>query len=124
MKYRCHYSMCGVLHRSTFLGKKAPPWAALDFHRQPLCSQASIVWTKTKACLTCLVSWLFAFGLTAPIISITTFTPGPPVPACLTSVDNWWSKFYFVVIITVFFFIPLLILVVLYVYIASRYIQS
>lgn len=86
--------------------------------------QASIVWTKTKACLTCLVSWLFAFGLTAPIISITTFTPGPPVPACLTSVDNWWSKFYFVVIITVFFFIPLLILVVLYVYIASRLVPS
>ena len=82
--------------------------------------QASIVWTKTKACLTCLVSWLFAFGLTAPVISITTFTPDPEMPACLTSVDNWWSKFYFVVIITVFFFIPLLILVVLYVYIASR----
>ena len=50
--------------------------------------QASIVWTKTKACLTCLVAWLFAFGLTAPIISITTFTPDPDTPACLTSVSR------------------------------------
>ena len=54
--------------------------------------QASIVWTKTKACATCLVSWLFAFGLTAPIISITTFTPDPDTPVCITSVNNNMQK--------------------------------
>ena len=50
--------------------------------------QASIVWNKTKACKTCLMSWLFAFGLTAPIISITTFTPDPDTPVCITSVRD------------------------------------
>lgn len=82
--------------------------------------KAGIVWTKSKACLTCLISWLFAFGFTAPILAMVTYTHDPESPVCLTEVDNFWSKFYFIFIITVFFFIPIFILVVLYVYIARH----
>ena len=79
-----------------------------------------MVWTKSKACLTCLISWLFAFSLTAPILAMVQYTHDPVSPVCQTSVDKIWSKSYFVFIIIVFFFIPLLILIVLYVYIASH----
>ena len=54
-----------------------------------LLPQAGIVWTKTKACLTCLVSWLIAFTFTAPIFSITQYTFDPEKPACMTEVDDW-----------------------------------
>ncbi len=93
--------------------------------------QAGIVCTKSKACLTCLVIWLFAFGLTAPILAMIEYTippeEEPPAgsgsgsdPACFTHVDTYWQKFYFIFIITVFFFIPLLILILLYVNIARN----
>ena len=72
------------------LGHILSPNLALIFSAlvKSLFFQASIVWTKTKACATCLVSWLFAFGLTAPVISITTFTADPDTPACLTNVSR------------------------------------
>ena len=85
--------------------------------------QAGVVWTKSKACLTCLIAWLFAFGLTAPVLAMIEYTP-KPTPVCLTSVDNSWSKFYFIFIITVFFFIPLLILILLYRHIANHLVPT
>ena len=88
-----------------------------------LLKQAGVVWTKSKACLTCLIAWLFAFGLTAPVLAMIEYTP-KPTPVCLTSVDNSWSKFYFIFIITVFFFIPLLILILLYRHIANHLVPT
>ena len=83
--------------------------------------RAGVVWTKSKACLTCLVAWLFAFGLTAPILAMIEYTAKPDEdPGCLTRVDTYWQKFYFIFIITVFFFIPLLILILLYLSIARN----
>ncbi|TRY78556.1 hypothetical protein TCAL_11695, partial [Tigriopus californicus] len=86
--------------------------------------QAGVVWTKSKACMTCIIAWLFAFGLTAPVLAMIEYTPDPVSPVCLTSVDNFWSKFYFVFIITVFFFIPLLILILLYRHIANHLVPN
>ena len=74
--------------------------------------QAGEVCTKTKACFTCFVTWIIAFGLTAPVLAIVKFDHKED--SCLTDVKLFWHKFYFVFIITVFFFIPLVILIYLY----------
>ncbi len=83
--------------------------------------KASVVCTKSKACLTCCVIWLFAFGLTSPILAMIEYTsiPGED-PGCMTNAKTHWQKFYFIFIITVFFFIPLLILIMLYIKIARN----
>ena len=87
-----------------------------------LCIKASEICTKTKACLTCVIVWIFAFGLTSPILAMIEYIGAKPNedPACLTHVDTYWQKFYFIFIITVFFFIPLLILILLYIKIAHN----
>ncbi len=85
-----------------------------------------MVWTKRKACLVCVVAWIFSFGLTAPVMAMVTYTPDPdPDKAvCLTSVDHPASKGYFIFIIIVFFFIPLLVLVLLYRHIARHLVRK
>ena len=72
--------------------------------------------TETQAILTCVVSWLFAFGLTAPILAMIGYkiSSGSGDPVCSTSVDLFWQKLYFIIILIVFFFIPLIILIGLY----------
>ena len=72
----------------------------------------------SQACLTCFVTWIIAFGLTAPVLAIVKYEEAAEGPKehvqCLTDVNMSWHKFYFVFLITVFFFIPLLILIYLY----------
>ena len=72
--------------------------------------------TESRAIFTCLVAWLLAFGLTAPVLVMTEYQndSGSGDPACSTKVDLFWQKLYFITIITVFFFIPLVILIGLY----------
>ena len=72
--------------------------------------------TESRAIFTCLVAWLIAFGLTAPILVMTEYQidSGNGDPACSTKVDLFWQKFYCIFLITVFFFIPLIILIGLY----------
>lgn len=106
--------------------------------------QAGQVWTKSKACITCVIAWLFAFGLTAPgqscrpqlvgqkfslldarlfistVLAMIEYTPDETSPVCQTQVNQFWAKFYFIFIIIVFFFIPFLILVFLYRHIARH----
>ncbi len=86
--------------------------------------RAGEICTKKKACFTCVVVWLFAFGLTAPILAMVEYAdpkePEQPDPVCLTVVETYWQKFYFIFIIAVFFFIPLLILILLYILIARN----
>ena len=88
--------------------------------------QATSVCTKSKACITCFIIWIFAFGLTAPILAMIEYTTGSEAsePACFTNVDFYWQKIYFIFIITVFFFIPLLIIILLYVNIARNLVPS
>ena len=85
--------------------------------------QAGVVWTKRKACLTCVVAWLLAFLLTAPVMAMVTYKEDPKAPVCLTSVKHPLAKGYFIFIIVVFFFIPLLILVLLYRHIARHLVR-
>ena len=47
-----------------------------------------------------------------------------PVPVCQTTVNVTWEKAYFISLIIVFFFIPLLILVLLYIYIARHLVPA
>ncbi len=84
--------------------------------------QAGVVWTKRKACFTCIVAWIFSFGLTAPVMAMVDYNPDPDSDkaSCLTSVVHPASKVYFIFIIIVFFFIPLLVLVLLYRHIARH----
>jgi len=72
--------------------------------------------TESRAVFTCLIAWLLAFGLTAPILAMTEYQSdsGSGDSACATKVDLFWQKLYFIIIIIVFFFIPLIILVGLY----------
>ena len=83
--------------------------------------QANLVCTKSKACITCLVVWICAFGLTAPILTTIEYkTEEGSDTVCYTQVDSYWQKFYHIFIIIVFFFIPLLILILLYMKIARN----
>ena len=88
--------------------------------------KASVVCTKSKACLTCIMVWIMAFGLTSPVLAMITYTSGGPNtdPGCYTNVETYWQKFYFIFIIIVFFFIPFLILVLLYIKIARNLVPS
>ena len=72
--------------------------------------------TETQAIFTCLICWLLAFGLTAPILAMTEYQSSSESgdPSCSTNVDSFWQKMYFIIIITVFFFIPLVLLIGLY----------
>ena len=81
--------------------------------------KANLVCTKSKACITCLVVWICAFGLTAPILTTIEYTTEAGSDSvCYTWVDSYWQKSYHIIIIVVFFFIPLCILILLYVKIA------
>ena len=89
--------------------------------------RASVVCTKRKACLTCIVIWIFAFGLTSPILATIEYTAPNAInedPHCLTQVNTYWTKFYIIFMITVFFFIPLIILIWLYLKIARNLVPS
>ena len=81
--------------------------------------RAGEICTKKNACITCVIVWLFAFGVTAPILAMTTYAiPGgleSEEAVCYTAVEGPWQKFYYIFIITVFFFIPLLVLILLYI---------
>ena len=79
--------------------------------------RASVVCTKRMACFTCFVVWIFAFGLTSPILATIEYTDDMQ---CLTQVNTYWPKFYIIFMITVFFFIPLVILIWLYLKIARN----
>ena len=89
--------------------------------------KAGIVCTKTKATLTCVISWAFGFLVTLPILIWTDFTPGveedqPDV--CITDASTVMAKTYFIFIIVLFFLVPLLILVVMYRLIAAHLVPS
>ena len=83
--------------------------------------RASLVCTKRMACLTCFVVWMFAFGLTSPILATIEYTEDMQ---CLTQVNTYWPKFYIIFMITVFFFIPLVILIWLYLKIARNLVPN
>lgn len=70
--------------------------------------------------MTCIISWFFAFGLTAPVMAMIEYSFDPEATVCQTKVSDFWPKFYFIFMITVFFFIPLVILVLLYRHIARH----
>ena len=83
--------------------------------------KANLVCTKSKACITCLVVWICAFGLTAPILTTIEYTTEVGSDSvCYTWVDSYWQKSYHIIIIVVFFFIPLCILILLYMKIAHN----
>jgi hypothetical protein len=84
--------------------------------------RASEACTKKKACLTCFVIWIFAFGLTSPILATIEYSNEDM--QCLTQVNTYWPKFYIIFLITVFFFIPLIILIWLYLKIARNLVPS
>ena len=72
--------------------------------------------TESRAIFTCLVAWLVAFGLTAPVLVMSEYKSdsGNGDPTCSLDVNLFWQKIYFIILITVFFFIPLIILIGLY----------
>lgn len=84
--------------------------------------QAGIVCTKTKATLTCIVSWVFGFLVTLPTLIWTSFTKGNDESGdvCVTDATKATAKFYFIFIIVLFFLVPLIILVVMYNMIAAH----
>ena len=81
---------------------------------------AAHTWTKTKAGMVCLISWLVSILLTSPILAIANYQDDPHNPTCTTEVDPPWTKAFFLSIISLFFWLPLCILIVLYVIIARH----
>ena len=82
--------------------------------------RAGLIWTKNKAGLVCLVSWLLSIILTSPMLAIADFKDDPINPTCTTDVDPPWTKAFFLTIISIFFWLPLCVLVFLYAVIASH----
>ncbi|XP_023341475.1 neuromedin-U receptor 1 [Eurytemora carolleeae] len=81
--------------------------------------QAGMIWTKSKAGLVCLVSWILSILLTSPVLAMATYNTSTP-PTCTTDVDAPWTKVYFMTIISLFFWFPLVILLILYTTIARK----
>ena len=82
--------------------------------------RAGLIWTKNKAGLVCLVSWLLSILLTSPILAIANYKDDPTNPRCTTDVDPPWTKAFFLSIISLFFWLPLCVLVLLYAIISSH----
>jgi len=80
--------------------------------------RAGLIWTKSKAGVVCLVSWLLSIILTSPILAIASYKDDPYNPTCSTDVDPTWTKGFFLSIISLFFWLPLMVLVLLYAIIA------
>ena len=80
--------------------------------------RAGLIWTKSKAGMVCLLSWLLSVLLTSPILAIAKYKDDPHNPTCTTDVDPKWTKGFFLSIISLFFWLPLFILVMLYAIIA------
>jgi len=85
---------------------------------------AGRIWTKGKAGLVCLVSWLLSVILTSPLLAIANYKADPETPTCTTDVDPTWTKVYFLSIISLFFWLPLAVLVMLYAVIARNLTMS
>jgi len=82
--------------------------------------RAGLIWTKSKAGLVCLISWLLSILLTSPILAIANYKDDPHNPTCTTDVEPPWTKAFFLSIISLFFWLPLFVLVLLYTIIASH----
>ena len=83
--------------------------------------RAGLIWTKNKAGLVCLVSWLLSILLTSPILAIANYQEDDANnPRCTTDVDPPWTKAFFLSIISLFFWLPLCVLVFLYAIISSH----
>ena len=82
--------------------------------------RAGLIWTKNKAGLVCLVSWLLSILLTSPILAIANYKDHATNPRCTTDVDPAWTKAFFLSIISLFFWLPLCVLVFLYAIISSH----
>ena len=80
--------------------------------------RAGLIWTKSKAGLVCLLSWLLSILLTSPILAIAKYKDDPHNPTCTTDVEPPWTKAFFLSIISLFFWLPLFVLVLLYAIIA------
>ena len=81
--------------------------------------RAGLIWTKNKAGMVCLFSWLISILLTSPMLAIANYKDDPK-PTCSTNVDPPWTKGFFLSIISVFFWLPLFVLVFLYAIIARH----
>jgi len=81
---------------------------------------AGRIWTKGKAGLVCVVSWLLSILLTSPLLAIANYKEDPSTPTCTTDVEPIWTKVYFLSIISLFFWLPLAVLVFLYAVIARH----
>ncbi|QQP41591.1 Ecdysis triggering hormone receptor [Caligus rogercresseyi] len=53
---------------------------------------AGSICRKSKAWILCGASWLFAFGVTAPVLGTVEYSEEGDFPTCLTSVDEIWAK--------------------------------
>ena len=82
--------------------------------------RAGLIWTKNKAGMVCLVSWMLSIVLTSPMLAIANYIDDPNNPKCSTNVDPPWTKAFFLSIISLFFWLPLFVLVLLYAIIASH----
>ena len=82
--------------------------------------RAGLIWTKNKAGMVCLVSWMMSVILTSPMLAIANYIDDPINPKCNTNVDPPWTKAFFLSIISLFFWLPLFVLVLLYAIIASH----
>jgi len=82
--------------------------------------RAGLIWTKNKAGMVCLFSWLISILLTSPMLAIANYKDDPINPTCNTNVDPPWTKGFFLSIISLFFWLPLFVLVFLYAIIASH----
>jgi len=80
--------------------------------------RAGLIWTKSKAGMVCLISWLLSIILTSPILAIAKYKDDPYNPTCTTDVTPKWTKGFFLSIICLFFWLPLFVLVLLYAIIA------
>lgn len=65
------------------------------------------------------------FFFFSPILAVAEYEPLEPyvdgtlVPVCWTTVDQFWPAFFFISTVAIFFFLPLIILVILYTFIAK-----
>ena len=122
-----------VSHTSvlTILAITVERWPAFNFenrfihllfryHAVCLPLHAGLIWTKSKAGMVCLVSWLLSILLTSPVLAIANYKDDPYNPTCTTDVDPPWTKAFFLSIISLFFWLPLFVLVLLYAIIARR----
>lgn len=101
---------------------------AISFERyyaicQPL--KAGYTCTKVRAMVIIFTIWIVALTITSPVLILTEYKneeyfDGSIVPVCLTVAQKFWHRIYFCAIIITFFVIPLLILLIVYTYIARH----